>query len=536
MFMLDGTPLDKVQILRNVDLSRRQKRTAENRQLIMATCWADCHPAESIDPDQLEIAGGDRPIHPGGPDTPEMAGFAVAEFGVTLGLSIPSTERFIADALDLRHRLPRIWDRICRNEIDGLRGQLIARETRHLSLEQALLVDRAVVNEIGRFAWSRVMAHVEAKILEVDAERVARLVERAKNETGVWVGDSIENGTKSMAARAEAADMIWFDAMVDRIADILGRRGDKRRKAQRRAAALGVLGNPLRAIRLIAEDDAPSLFDPDLEDESLLPASREPEPGEPVVDDPATGAESGGGESSADAGTGSGKVCDRAVITGSRGDPTAFTRVDEPIRWPRLDQDQRMAEAAIRAIGELDPTKFLPKATLYVHIALETLQAGLGVTRVEDLGPIISSQVAAWLKDCQIAVKPVIDLNAEQIPIDAYEIPRAMRERVFLRYPGSMFPYSGSVGRRLDQDHSSPYRDGIRGQTGDDKLAPLARREHRAITHGLWNRRMPQPGTVVFRAPHGRVILVNETGSHDFGRGQFAHRIWDAAAPETAIS
>jgi hypothetical protein len=157
--------------------------------------------------------------------------------------------------------------------------------------------------------------------------------------------------------------------------------------------------------------------------------------------------------------------------------------------------------------------------------------SGLGVTRVEDVGPIVSSQVAAWLTECQVTVKPVIDLNADRIPIDSYEVPRGMRERAFLRQPGSMFPFSGSVGRHLDLDHAIPYREGVAGQTGDDKVNPVARREHRPITHGRWNRRMPQPGTVVFRAPHGRVILVNETGSHDFGRGQFAYRIWDAAAP-----
>jgi hypothetical protein len=518
--MINESGRGKVQILHCLDAARWQELSARNTKLIMATEWADCHPAESINPYQLRIPGGDRPIHPGGDGTPDMAGFAVAEFGIGLGLSIPSTERFIADALDLRHRLPRIWRRVCNNEIEGFQAQLIARETRHLSVEQALQIDRAVAHEIGRLAWSRVMTHVQAKILEVDAERIARIAEQAKNETGVWIGHSVENGTKTMAARAEAADLIWFDAMIDQIADILGRRGDTRRKSARRAAALGVLGNPLHAVRLIAENTEPSLFDPDPDDASLLhapPPESDVSGDSTAADHPSatTDAPSGGADS----------------ITVPSGDPTAFTRTDLPVRWPRLDHNRCIADAAIRAIDQLDPATFLPKATLYVHIALETLQARLGVTRVEDLGPIISSQVATWLKGCQITVKPVIDLNAAQIPTDAYEIPKAMRERVFLRHPGSMFPFSGAVGRHLDQDHAIPYQEGIAAQTGDDKLAPVWRREHRPITHGLWNRRMPQPGTLVFRAPHGRVLLVNQTGSHDLGHGEFAQRIWHAAAP-----
>lgn len=507
------TGLDAVQVLRNVGVARRQERAARTKKLIMATCWSDCHPPETIDPHQLAIPGGNRPIHPGGDGTPEMASFAVAEFGAELGLSIASTERFIADALDIRHRLPRTWTRLRALEIEGFHAQQIARETRHLSLQQALLVDAAIADEIGRWAWSRVMRHLAAKIIEVDADRIAQLAKEAADQTGVFVGQSTELGTKSVYARLSAADAVWFDAMVDRIADILGRRGDQRSKNQRRAAAVGVLANPLHAVRLLAEDTAPSLFDPDLDDASLLPAPSEPAD----HDDPADHRRADHSPE------------DPSPVTD---DDAAADTVEDPARFPIIDHDRRLAEAAIRAISQLDPARLLPKATLYVRIARETLHNGLGVTRVEDIGPIVSSLVADWLKHCHVAIKPVIDLAADQTTVDAYEIPGNMRERVFLRYPGSVFPYSGSIGRHLDQDHSIPYREGIHDQTGDSKLGPLARREHNGFTHGPWNRRQPQPGTHLFRAPHGRVILVNETGSHDLGQGTFAHRIWQAAAPE----
>ena len=108
---------------------------------------------------------------------------------------------------------------------------------------------------------------------------------------------------------------------------------------------------------------------------------------------------------------------------------------------------------------------------------METLHDGLGVTRVEDIGPVISSLVADWLGDCHVTLKPVIDLNTDLIPVDAYEIPKAMRERMFLKQPGSMFPFSGIVGRHaLDLDHNIPYTPGIPGQTREDNLAPAARR------------------------------------------------------------
>jgi len=203
-------------------------------------------------------------------------------------------------------------------------------------------------------------------------------------------------------------------------------------------------------------------------------------------------------------------------------------------QFPRVETDRELARTAIVAINQLDPAKLRPDATLYVHIALETLRAGLGVTRVEDIGPVINTLVGQWLQTCNVTVKPVIDLNVDNIPVDAYEIPRSMRERIFLKQPASLFPYSTASNRRQDLDHTDPYRNGLPGQTREDNLGPLARREHNLLTHGHWQRRQPEPGTFLFRAPHGKVLLVNGSGTTDLGQDHLAHLIWDATTPEHA--
>ncbi|QDP95971.1 hypothetical protein FOE78_08710 [Microlunatus elymi] len=409
-------------------------------------------------------------------------------------------------------------------------------------MEQAGLVDAAVADYVGRLGRAALMRLVEAKIIEVDADRIAAEAERRQREKGVWVGQATEHGCKTVFARADACDVIWFDAMVDRFADLLGRRGDDRTKDERRAAAIGILANPAYALRLLAEDEAPSLFDPALDDEELPEGDHDPVvEGLPVesgadgrVDGPSTSSGPWAGssdraESATDdpAGEHPAQPAGPELVEGPETQPGR----DHPVRYPRFDHDHNLARAAIRAISQLDPAKLRPDATLYLHIAHETLQHGLGVVRVEDIGPVVSSLVADWLHGCQVTVKPVIDLNADLLPVDAYEIPRPMRERMFLKRPGSDFPFSTSTGPHLDLDHSDPYRPGRTGQTRENNLGPEARPEHRVITHGLWNRRQPEPGTVLFRAPYGRVFLVNSTGAHDLGEGPFAHHIWQAAAP-----
>lgn len=521
---LDPSTLGNAQLLDQVQSFRWLERAGVNSNLILAGTWADRYPADSIDPYQLEVRGGDRTVQPGGDGTPSMAKLAITEFATTLGKATGTGERMIGDALDLRHRLPRLWQRLCNMEIDGRDCQTIARETHHLTFEQALQVDASIADLVGRWSFGRWMKHLESRIVEVDAENNRKLAEKASKEIGFWLGQSNDHGLKTVYGRFPTPIAIRLYAQADRVADILRRRGNTGTKGQRHAEALAIMTRPLEQLKLLAEDTAPTLFDPDPGDESLLPTPSAAE--QRIAPDPVADHDHSGS--------------DEAPPDPEDFPPEPEQDYDEtgddvpvgPSRFPRIDQDRRLAELAIKAIGQIDPAKLRPNATLYVHIARETLENGLGVARVEDVGPIVSSLVADWLRDCDVTVKPVIDLAADLTPVDSYEIPKAMRERMLLKYPGSIFPFSGIAGRHVDLDHSIPYTPGIPGQTRENNLGPVGRGEHNVTTHGYWRRRQPSPGTHVFRAPHGRVFLVNQTGSHDLGCESFAQTIWHAAAPK----
>ncbi|MBA2560908.1 MAG: hypothetical protein H0V07_13675 [Propionibacteriales bacterium] len=166
-----------------------------------------------------------------------------------------------------------------------------------------------------------------------------------------------------------------------------------------------------------------------------------------------------------------------------------------------------------------------PPATLYVHVSDHTLTGALtgtpsgvigGVARVEGVGPILVDQVRGWLGHCHVTVKPVIDLN-QQTPVDAYEIPDRLREAVHLRSPVDVFPYATNTCRRSDIDHTDPYRSpdngGPPGQTRSDNLGPFTRFHHRIKTHSRWQVKQPFAGVFVWRSPHGRIYLVDNTGT-----------------------
>jgi hypothetical protein len=159
---------------------------------------------------------------------------------------------------------------------------------------------------------------------------------------------------------------------------------------------------------------------------------------------------------------------------------------------------------------------------VYIHLSVEALAAGTGIARVENVGPVLLSRLQMLLGDrCTINLKPVIDLPAGHIPIDCYEIPTSLREQLLLRYPADVFPYANVVSRSVDMDHTIAYlsvtEGGPPGQTRIGNLGPCVRRHHNQKTHGGWHVRQPEPGTWLWRSPHGRIYLVNATGTHPLG-------------------
>jgi hypothetical protein len=72
-------------------------------------------------------------------------------------------------------------------------------------------------------------------------------------------------------------------------------------------------------------------------------------------------------------------------------------------------------------------------------------------------------------------------------------------------------------------------RGGPPGQTSLENLGPMTRHHHRAVTHGHWQKRQPDPGTYLFRSPRRYIYLVTNQGTLTLGKTVFAHAIWRAA-------
>src|SRR3954451_23896467 len=134
-----------------------------------------------------------------------------------------------------------------------------------LTAAQARFVDEATTPYVDTLAWAAFTRLVEARIIEADpaaaeARRVAPALERF-----VATGRSSEFGLKTLIARANAGEVIYFMAMCDRIAQILALEGDPDPADVRRSKALAILANPARALAMLVRHatSQPHPHDPD---------------------------------------------------------------------------------------------------------------------------------------------------------------------------------------------------------------------------------------------------------------------------------
>ena len=111
-------------------------------------------------------------------------------------------------------------DRVLTGGVRAWQARKIAEQTRPLSWEACADVDHALSDFVGMMPWPRFAKILSATILEADPALAAERAERARAAQDVFSFDS-EDGLKTIVAKADAGDAIWFLATVNRIADIL---------------------------------------------------------------------------------------------------------------------------------------------------------------------------------------------------------------------------------------------------------------------------------------------------------------------------
>src|SRR4029079_16080673 len=124
---------------------RRAADLAEANLLRAAVQWAAMHSTDSID-DAAMVSDryGDTTMPVAGEGAPLVAEFAVTEFAAAIGLPTRVGKSYVGNAVELCHRLPRVWRRVMAGDLRPWLARRIADQTLLLSREAVSFVDRHV--------------------------------------------------------------------------------------------------------------------------------------------------------------------------------------------------------------------------------------------------------------------------------------------------------------------------------------------------------------------------------------------------------
>lgn len=222
-----------------LDHAHQQMLAAEVGELMALVAIADHYRLDAV----ADIGAGlERLVSYGHDGTPLIGEFLALEIGPLLGVSPAAAISRIGQALDLRHRLPRLWETTLSGRIRVFRAMQAVRLTSELTAAAAREVDEKLAEALPHQPWTRVMRSLPGWIAAADPVAAAEREERARGAQYVRVS-KITDGRVNLWGQVDAEVGIAFDQLLDQIANTFPVTGDDRAadRDRRRAAALGVL-------------------------------------------------------------------------------------------------------------------------------------------------------------------------------------------------------------------------------------------------------------------------------------------------------
>lgn len=237
---------------------------AEAELLQAAVQWAELHRVEQLD--DAECYGrtdmfGNRGLPIAGPGAPLVEELASHEFAAALGLGAEAGKRYVGHAVELAHRLPRLWRRVCSGEVAPWRARRVAEQTigHALTVEAARFVDAHVAPVAARISGAgidRLVVEAMGRFMPEAAEAQRRRAADGRHFTIDHTQVSFA-GTSYVCGELDLADAQDLDDAIRSIAGQLADLGSTESLDVRRSLAAGELARRQLTLDLgVGEDDA----------------------------------------------------------------------------------------------------------------------------------------------------------------------------------------------------------------------------------------------------------------------------------------
>lgn len=221
-------------------VQRDRANAAEVAAIVNAVTFCSLNGPESIGEAATLDFLTDVPL--AGEGTPTVSQTAVAEFAAAMAMSPGAARVYLADALELAHRLPLVWERVRAGEVPVFRARMIAQRTHSLPAAGAAQVDRQIAPIAHEVGPVRLVGLVDAARTLFDPEDARARAEAAAEARGVRVfADQPGHGVVDVVASVDYADALDLEAALSSVATELREAGDDSSLDVRRSKAIGVL-------------------------------------------------------------------------------------------------------------------------------------------------------------------------------------------------------------------------------------------------------------------------------------------------------
>ena len=252
-------------VLARAASERSAADAAEARLLATAAEWADLHPPESIDHAAtfgVAVPGSEHEEPIAGHGCPLVAEFCIAELAAALAMSTTAGKRLVGHALELRHRLPRLWRAVHTGSVPAWRARRVAEATIHADLTPtgARFVDQMVTpyaHRVGVAQLDRIIAEALARYGS-HATSAADDPHAPHDPRFVQIDPPLTpyGGTALLRGELDPADAHDLETAIAGGAEALQDLGSTACLDVRRSQALGDLARAQNSLDYDSEDDA----------------------------------------------------------------------------------------------------------------------------------------------------------------------------------------------------------------------------------------------------------------------------------------
>jgi hypothetical protein len=242
---------DSRSVLDRMAVLEEQRRAIAAEMLDLAAQFVELNPV--TDRSQFE---GEFPV--AGPGAPAVAEYSIAAVSAVLSMTNYAARGLLGDAVEIKHRLPKLWGLVQRGVVPVWKVRRIGQYTKELSLEAALWIDSELALIPRQVSLGRIEKLAAAALARFDPAAHAAAEAEAAETRGVWVKTRptgtffTPSTTTSIDITLDTPDADRLQATIAALAGVLGELGSTDSLDVRRAKAAGMLGDPQAAADLLA--------------------------------------------------------------------------------------------------------------------------------------------------------------------------------------------------------------------------------------------------------------------------------------------